>query len=228
MRLLPQLRERAIARVMQDRLVWQAASLLLAYPDDELTRRLGTVDELRSHISGPAAELLGETVAALRDREPMAVAMDYVATFDMRRKCTMYLTYWTAGDTRNRGREMVKFATAYREAGVQPPRTEAPDHLPVVLEFAATIHPEAGRALLVEHRVPLDVLRGALADAKSPYEPTVAAVCATLPAATDQEARRAQRLARHLLEAGPPAEAVGLQPFTLTVPPRRQQGAPGV
>jgi nitrate reductase molybdenum cofactor assembly chaperone NarJ/NarW len=221
MKLLAQLRERSTNRAMRDRLVWQAASLLLAYPDDGLAGRLATVEELLEHICGPAAELLGQTAAALRAREPMAAAMDYVATFDMRRRATMYLTYWTAGDTRNRGREMLAFATAYREAGVQPPGGEAPDHLTVVLEFAATVNPDVGRRLLTEHRVPIDVLRGALADAKSPYEPTVAAVCETLPAATDQEARRAERLARHLLEAGPPAEAVGLQPFNLTVPPRK-------
>jgi nitrate reductase molybdenum cofactor assembly chaperone NarJ/NarW len=222
MRLLAGLRGRT--NTLQDRLVWQAASLLLAYPDDELPARLDTVDELLRHLSGPTAALLGQTVAALRAREPMAAAMDYVGTFDMRRHCTMYLTYWTAGDTRNRGREMLGFATAYRDAGVQPPRAEAPDHLPVVLEFAATVDPEVGRRLLTEHRVPIDVLRGALAEAKSPYEPAVAAVCATLPVATDQDARRAERLAK----AGPPAEAVGLQPFNLTVPPRREGVAPGV
>ncbi len=222
MRLLAGLRGRT--NTLQDRLVWQAASLLLAYPDDELAARLDTVDALLSHVTGSTATLLGQTAAALRAREPMAAAMDYVATFDMRRQCTMYLTYWTAGDTRNRGREMVEFAAAYREAGAQPPRAEAPDHLPVVLEFAATVDPEVGRRLLTEHRVPIDVLRAALAEAKSPYEPTVAAVCATLPAATDQDVRRAQRLA----QAGPPAEAVGLQPFNLTVPPRREGAAPGV
>ncbi|OMC19276.1 nitrate reductase molybdenum cofactor assembly chaperone [Mycobacterium colombiense] len=216
MKLLAALRERSTNRTMQDRLVWQAASLLLAYPDDGLAGRLDVVDELLAHISGPPAALLGQTVAALRAREPMAAAMDYVATFDMRRRCTMYLTYWTAGDTRNRGREMLAFATAYREAGVTPPGGEAPDHLTVVLEFAATVDPEVGRRLLDQHRVPIDVLRGALADAKSPYEPTVTAVCETLPVATDQEVRRAERLAK----AGPPAEAVGLQPFTLTVPPK--------
>jgi len=37
--------------------------------------------------------------------------------------------------------------------------TPAPGHLPVVLEFAATVDPVAGRRLLVEHRVPIDVLR---------------------------------------------------------------------
>ena len=144
---------------MQDRLVWQAASLLLAYPDDGLAGRLDAVDEMLGHISGSAAALLGQTVASLRAREPMAAAMDYVATFDMRRRCTMYLTYWTAGDTRNRGREMLAFATAYREAGVQPPGGEASDHLTVVLEFAATVDPEVGRRLLDQHRVPIDVLR---------------------------------------------------------------------
>ncbi|TVS85320.1 nitrate reductase molybdenum cofactor assembly chaperone [Mycobacterium helveticum] len=220
---LHRLRDRSGVRV-QDRLVWQAASLLLAYPDDGLTGRLDTVAELLGHVAGPAGELLGHTAAALRAREPMAAAMDYVATFDLRRRATMYLTYWTAGDTRNRGREMLAFATAYREAGVPPPIGEAPDYLPVVLEFAATVDPGAGRRLLSAHRVPLDVLRGALADAGSPYAPTVAAVCATLPVATDQEARRADRLAK----IGPPAEAVGLQAFTLTVPPRRQEGAPSV
>jgi nitrate reductase delta subunit len=47
----------------------------------------------------------------------------------------------------------------------------------------------------------------------------VAAVCATLPPSTEQDAVRVDRLA----QAGPPAEAVGLQPFTLTVPPRRAE-----
>lgn len=228
MRLLGQVRERSGNRAMQDRLVWQAASLLLAYPEDEpgdQADRLDTVEELLGHLRGPAAALLGRTVAALRALEPMAAATGYVDTFDMHRRNTMYLTYWTAGDTRNRGREMLMFATAYRDAGVEPPRTEAPDHLPVVLEFAATVDPEVGRRLLTEHRIPIDVLRGALADVGSPYEHTIAAVCETLPAATDDEARRAERQARHLLEAGPPTESVGLQPFTLTVPPKRTQGA---
>ncbi len=221
MRLPAPLRDRSANRALQDRLVWQAASLLLAYPDDGLADRLDTVEELLGHVDGPAAALLHRTAAALRALDPMAAATGYVETFDMRRRTTMYLTYWTAGDTRNRGREMLAFATAYRDSGVEPPRAEAPDHLPVVLEFAATVDPGAGRRLLVEHRVPIDVLRDALADAGSPYQHAIAAVCETLPPATDQEARRARRLA----QSGPPTEAVGLQPFTLTVPPKRTKGA---
>jgi nitrate reductase delta subunit len=220
MRLLTGARHHATTRSLQDRLVWQCASLLLAYPDEHFAERLGIVDELRAPVAGRAGQMLERTVEALRARDPMQAATDYVDTFDLRRRSTMYLTYWTAGDTLNRGREMHAFAQTYRDAGSRPPVDEAPDHLPVVLEFAATVDPVAGRRLLVEHRVPIDVLRDALTECGSPYAHTISGVCETLPAATDQEVRRAQRLA----QAGPPAEAVGLQPFTLTVPPRRTEG----
>jgi nitrate reductase delta subunit len=216
MKLLSRSRGPALA----DRLVWQAASLLLAYPDEQRDHRLDTVERLLTHLDGSARNLLARTATSLRAAEPLAAAADYVETFDMRRRSTMYLTYWTAGDTRNRGREMLAFANAYREAGVEPPKSEAPDHLPVVLEFAATVDPDAGRRLLVEHRVPIDVLLQALTEANSPYAHAVAAVCETLPPVTDQDVQRARRLA----ESGPPAEAVGLQPFTLTVPPKRTGG----
>ncbi|WP_102143595.1 nitrate reductase molybdenum cofactor assembly chaperone [Mycobacterium hubeiense] len=203
--------------MLHHRLVWQCASLLLSYPDQD---RLNNVDELLVHLDGDTADLLGRTATALKASGPLQASEDYVDTFDLQRRSTMYLTYWTAGDTRNRGSEMLAFAAAYRDAGVDPPRDEAPDYLPVVLEFAATVDPDAGRRLLAEHRVPIDVLRQALTEVGSPYAHVVAAVCETLPAATDREVQRARQLA----QAGPPAEAVGLQPFTLTVPPRRVEG----
>lgn len=199
---------------LDDRLVWQCASLLLNYPDPE---RLATAADLLEHTNQPAREGLSRTLAAVRGADPMRAAQEYVATFDLRRRATMYLTYWTAGDTRNRGNAMLAFAQAYRAAGVAPPADEAPDFLPVVLEFAATVDPAAGRRLLAEHRVPVDVLHTALTEAGSPYGHAVGAVLTTLPPATDTEVQRARRLAAE----GPPAEAVGLQPFTLTVPPRR-------
>ncbi len=215
MKLLTRVRDNTLC----DRSVWQAASLLLAYPDDRHGERLAIVAELLTHIAGPAHDPLTRVHAALRELDVRQAAEDYVATFDLGRRTTMYLTYWTAGDTRNRGAAMHAFASAYRDAGVTPPKDEAPDHLPVVLEFAARVDPATGKRLLTEHRVPIDLLLDALTERGSPYAHAVRAVCTTLPPATDQEVQRARRLA----EAGPPAEAVGLQPFTLTVPPRRTQ-----
>ena len=43
---------------LQDRLVWQSASLLLAYPDEHFAERLGIVDELRAPVAGRAAQML--------------------------------------------------------------------------------------------------------------------------------------------------------------------------
>jgi nitrate reductase delta subunit len=211
------LRTHTPPNMLRDRLVWQCASLLLSYPDQT---QLDAIDELLAHLDDEAADLLGRTAAALKGSDPMRAAADYVDTFDLRRRCTMYLTYWTAGETRDRGNAMLAFARVYREAHAEPPGGEAPDFLPVVLEFAATVDPGAGRRLLTEHRAPIEVLREALTEIGSPYAHAVAAVCESLPAATDRVVQRARQLAR----AGPPAESVGLQPFTLTVPPRRAEG----
>jgi len=205
---------------LHDRVVWQSAGLLLAYPDEGHPDRLDTVDRLLAHITGRAASLLRDTVATLRAIDALTAAREYVETFDMQRTSTLYLTYWTAGDTRNRGNQMLSFSRTYRNACVAPPTAEAPDFLPVVLEFAATVDPEAGRRLLVEHRVTIDILLEALTTGGSPYANVICAVCETLPPATDHEVLRAQ----HLMNTGAPAEAVGLQPFTLTVPPRRGGG----
>ena len=211
---------RARDRTLADRLVWQSASLLLTYPDAHWTRRLETVDRLRAGVTGQAAAMLGESVAALRRVGEAQAAIDYVETFDLGKQTTMYLTYWTAGDTRNRGSHMHAFVAAYHDAGVPVPKSEAPDHLPVVLEFAATVDPDAGRRLLAAHQVPIRVLLDALTARGSAYAPAVAAVCATLPVPTERDVQRTHRLTA----GGAPAEAVGLEPFTLTVPPRRVAG----
>lgn len=212
-------RRDSATRQLQYRLIRQAASLLLAYPDEQMPGRLDTVERLLDHIDGPERERLARTVAHLRRTERLDAEKYYVETFDMRRRSTMYLTYWTGGDTRNRGTEIHAFVRAYLEAGAEPPVGEAPDHLPVVLEFAATVSPEVGEQLLAAYRIPLDVLHRALVESESAYADTVAAVCATLPSVSDQQ----QQHARQLALAGPPAEAIGLQPFTLTVPPRRDE-----
>src|SRR5690349_6450218 len=183
--------KRARDRSLQHRLVWQAASLLLAYPDDRHHDRLADVDQLCEHLTGEPGTLLARAVQTLRQWDTQTAATTFVDTFDLARRTTMYLTYWTAGDTRNRGQAMHTFIAAYRGAGAEPPKDEAPDYLPVVLEFAAVVDPVAGGRLLAEHRVPVEVLRHALTAIGSPYADVVAAVCATLPAATEDDVRRA-------------------------------------
>lgn len=167
---------------MQDRLVWQAASLMLTYPDDGHADRLQSAARLLDHVTGEPRALLGQTVVGLSLRPTIELQQEYVDTFDLHKRCTMLLTYWTSGDTRNRGADMVEFTQTYRAAGAEIPKGEAPDHVPAVLELAATVDPAAGRQLLAKYRVPIRVVAQALAERKSPYAPAIAAVDATLPA----------------------------------------------
>ena len=129
---------------------------------------------------------------------PTEVAQHYVETFDLRRRCALYLTYYRYGDTRKRGMAMLTFKSAYRAAGLQPRDDELPDYLPMVLDFAC-LSPR-GMALLRAHRGDLELLRRALEQAGTPYADVVAAVCAHLPGL----GRRELDLVRRAWEAGRP------------------------
>jgi nitrate reductase molybdenum cofactor assembly chaperone NarJ/NarW len=184
------------------------ASVLLQYPTSALFDGIGALEEAAAATSPRASR--GQLAAFLRwlgSTPPAEVAQHYVATFDLRRRCALYLTYYRYGDTRKRGLAMVSFKSAYRAAGFEPSAGELPDYLPMVLEFAA-MSPR-GMALLRAHRGDLELLRRALDQAGSPYAGVVAAVGAHLP----RLGRRELDQVRLAWEAGPPAEEVGLEPF---------------
>lgn len=194
--------------------VWQSAAFLLAYPDEKSVARMALVraaaaalpDDLRTPLLTVATHIL--------DRPLIEAQQEYVQTFDWKRRRALFLSYWTTGDTRNRGQAIVRFAQTYRAAGVAPPRDELADHLAVVLEFAATVDGDSGFDLLAEHRTPLAMLRDALSEARSPYALVVGAVCSTLPEPGPDDLAAARRLAA----TGPPIEAVGLEPFPTPLP----------
>lgn len=191
------------------------ASWLLTYPDARLTERLPEISATLDELPATAAAPLRRFVTWLTDRDPAEAQRLYVDTFDFKRKTAPYLTFWTDGDTRNRGYALVRIKQAYRDAGMWIGDDELPDHLAVVLEFAATGDRLTGDALLVEHRVGIGLLREALAASDSPYAWVLEAVHATLPPMTHEISRRIAELAR----MGPPVESVGLEPFSLPLSP---------
>jgi nitrate reductase molybdenum cofactor assembly chaperone NarJ/NarW len=103
----------------------------------------------------------------------------------------------------------------YAAAGLRLSDEELPDHLAVVLEYAAA-EPGGGRALLLEHRAGLELLRLALHDAGSPWAAVLDSVSATLPPPAGDQRAAVARLAAQ----GPPAERVGLAPFSTQGAPR--------
>lgn len=192
-------------------IAWQAQSLLLDYPTDELLEHLPLLREVAAK-GGPLTRAVREPLATfLRHVEhtPLGdLAADYVATFDHRKRFSPYLTYFSYGDTRKRGMALLRFQHAYRAAGLRIDEQELPDHLAVVLEFAAT-EPEQGQRLLVEYRAGLELLRLGLHDVDSPWANLLDSLAATLPAMTRRERDAVARLAA----TGPPEDDVGLEPF---------------
>lgn len=188
---------------------WQSVSLLLDYPDETL---LGRVELLRS-ASQTLPLAVGDAVRGFLDHlgtTPLPeLQADYVETFDTRRRCNLFLTYFAHGDTRKRGMALLRFKQTFLAAGFELADTELPDHLCVVLEFAATVDHEAGRQLMLDHRAGLELLRLSLRDLSSPWALLLDAVTATLPPLRGDERDAVRRLAAE----GPPEEEVGLAPF---------------
>ena len=192
--------------------VRQTASLLLDYPDDELIGRLpllrACVGPLPAELAGPLGRFLDHLETTPLTEQQAA----YVETFDLRRRCSLYLTYYAYGDTRKRGMALLQFKHLYGRAGLTLADGELPDHLAVVLEFTAIGDAVRGERLLHEHRAGLELIRLALEERRSPYAAVLQAVCATLPAVRAEDKEAVLRLARE----GPPTEEVGLDPYGAT------------
>jgi nitrate reductase delta subunit len=134
---------------------------------------------------------------------------EYVEAFDTRRRCTLNVGYYLYGDTRRRGVALLRLKRMYAAAGLIPDSEELPDHLPLMLEFAAFAPSGYGERVLEEHRVGLELLRLALAADGRPYADVLDAVCAALPRLGVRRRDAVVRLAAD----GPPDEQVGLEPF---------------
>ncbi|WP_327318806.1 nitrate reductase molybdenum cofactor assembly chaperone [Streptomyces sp. NBC_01235] len=191
---------------------WQVQSLLLAYPDEQFEQLLALAGRVAATLPEPVARPLLRFTAHAERTATADLTADYVATFDHRKRCCLYLTYYGHGDTRKRGLGLLRLKQTYAEAGWRLSDDELPDHLAVVLEFAAA-DPATGTRLLTEHRAGLELLRLALNDEGSPWAHVLDSVSATLPALAGDDREAVMRLAAQ----GPPEEQVGLDPYASPV-----------
>jgi nitrate reductase delta subunit len=203
---------RATWHDQQVAVTWQAASLLLGYPDERLVADLPMIRGASYELPDALGDPLRTVVGHLERRVLEELQADYVATFDTRRRNSLFLTYFAHGDTRKRGVALLRFKQAYLRSGFvldADAGGELPDHLCVVLEFGATVDRRLGWGLLCDHRAGLELLRMSLRDEGSPWAGAVEAVSATLPALAGDERDAVRRLAAE----GPPEEEVGLTPY---------------
>lgn len=192
------------------------ASLLLDYPDASWFTRL---TELRPHVATLPTALASQFAEFITAAETAGEAewqRQYVLTFDLKRKCSLYLSYYATGDTRRRGVALVTFLEAYRAAGWEFDADDLPDYLPAVLEFSARSDSEVSSALIASHREGIEVLRAALESMQSPWSHLVRAITMSLPPIDDRTRDRFLEL----INEGPPTETVGLS-FLGNLPPFR-------
>jgi nitrate reductase molybdenum cofactor assembly chaperone NarJ/NarW len=189
--------------------LFEIASLLLRYPAPAMLERdpevAGAVAGLPSGLRAPMERFL----AHRRDTGAIDLEREYVEAFDTRRRCTLNVSYYLYGDTRRRGVALLRLKRMYAAAGLVLDSDELPDHLPVMLEFAALAPPGYGEHVLQEHRVGIELLLVGLRDAGRPHADVIDAVSAALPRLGLSQARAVRRLAAE----GPPDEQVGLEPF---------------
>jgi nitrate reductase delta subunit len=198
---------------------YRLLSVLLRYPDERLA---GGRDEIAAAVEAlprsPEMEMLRRFASYLAAHSQLELAQAYVETFDLRRRTSLYLTYYQHGDTRKRGMALLRLKRLYAAAGLELAGGELPDYLPLVLEFAVLGPDGAGEWLLREHRPALELIRRGLREAGSPYADVLDAVCVGMPRLTPLERERIRTLAAD----GPPDEQVGLRPFA---PPELMPGA---
>ncbi len=195
------------------------ASVLLDYPDDARQESFGVVAQALATLPAAIAEPFNRFLEASRALGPRELTIHYTSTFDQKRKCSPYLTYYAAGDTRKRGMALVRFVEAYRAAGWEVNDGELPDYLPTVLEFSALSDSPIAQQLLASHREGIEVLRAALENVESPYSHVLDAICYSLPKIDDATRERYLKL----VAEGPPVETVGLT-FLGTLAPFAPRG----
>jgi nitrate reductase delta subunit len=193
------------------RLVWRITALLLDYPSEQTIAMTDQLASAATELPGEVSESVLAFISHFRETDPLALAAQYVETFDMRRRASLHLTYYAYGDTRKRGMALLRVKHAYRQAGVEVGDDELPDYLPMMLEFAATVDAVQGQRLLGENVPVLELLRLSLQDSASAYANLLVAILATLPSVNTADRRRIAELAAE----GPPEEEVGLEPFAM-------------
>ncbi|HET8879481.1 MAG TPA: nitrate reductase molybdenum cofactor assembly chaperone [Arthrobacter sp.] len=193
----------------RQQVVYLAAAWCLSYPDEQLVGRVPLLRAALAEFPGAEADF-AEVLDLLESTPTMELQARYVREFDLGKRHALHLSYWTDGDTRRRGEVLGNFKNTYRQSDILvDTHGELPDYLPMVLEYAARVDLDAGRGLLGRFRASLEMLRLGLLRDGLPHARILQAICATLPGKSPADEQAVMRMAGY----GPPAEAVGLDPY---------------
>ena len=146
---------------------------------------------------------------------------DYVELFDLSRKHTLYLSYWTDGDTRRRGEVLADVEAALPPQRLPGRHCAASCRTTCRWCWSTPRWPtrRTGSTCCRSYRASLELIRLSLAERSAAYSAVLQAVCETLPGASPADRQAALAMAR----SGPPREAVGLDPYDPRLLPIRRE-----
>ena len=188
---------------IETRRVFAAAAIALRYPEREWLKSFENIETELENFAPETKERLWELLTYFSSKSIMDLQIDYVNTFDRKRRACLYLSYYLNGDTRRRGMALLDFINIFASEGWKSTSEELDDFLPILLEFIAVTASPAGLALLQRHKAGVALLEIALRDMKSPYAGLIKEVHSRIPGEDTS-------LTLQLIESGPPAESVGL------------------
>src|SRR5262249_37006604 len=117
---------------------YELPAVLYSSPSDEIAAAREDIALAASPLPpGRASALIQRFVDYFRDTPALELQQRYVQTFDLQKRSSLYLTFFSHGDTRKRGQELLKLKRLYRAPGFVLEDGELPDYLPVVLALAA-------------------------------------------------------------------------------------------
>ena len=184
--------------------VFQAAALLLAYPEADLIENLDVIEAALGDAA--AAEHFRPVLTHLRSQTLREAQSFHVQEFDLSRRHALHLSYWTDGDTRRRGEVLADIKGVFRDSGLLGDlQGELPDYLPIMLEFAVA-DPDRGQGQLQRFRASLELLRIGLAEDHLPHAGILTAICNLLPGDSPKSRVEVQAMVDEVA----PLEFVGL------------------
>ncbi|MBU4530529.1 MAG: nitrate reductase molybdenum cofactor assembly chaperone [Hoeflea sp.] len=158
---------------------FKALSALLSYPSTDLQEAISDIREILTFEKILPVEAIVAMEPLLSEFETgdiFDVQERYVLLFDRSRTLSLNLFEHIHGEGRDRGGAMVDLLETYRAQGYDLVATELPDHLPVLLEFIATLPIGEAREMLVDAGHIIAALAERLTRRETPYAAVLTAL----------------------------------------------------
>lgn len=158
---------------------YKALGLLLTYPTAELQAACAEIPGVLKQervIPRKRRKAIEPLVTYLRDGELLQLQEAYTALFDRSRRVCLHLYEHYHGESRDRGKALVRLQQLYEQHGLEHDPQELPDYLPMVLEFLALLPPKAAKAVLGDAAHILAAIHHRLGEMESRYAPVLGAL----------------------------------------------------